>query len=293
MVTIAPGLLSAAELLTAHVRPRAEAVEERCRLDDVTATEISDAGFPAHFVPAVHGGRAGTFTELVRAVTELGEGCTSTAWCAALFAAHGRLASYLPERGRAAVWARGAQTRIAAAVVPPQGSAVAVSGGWQLSGRWTPASGVDHAQWILLASRTGDQHRIFAVPVRRCTILSTWDHVGLRGSGSNSVELDGVFVPSWSTMTLDDLARPHRDPDAARCHRVPFPLVAGLMFAAPALGAAQAAVADVVAALRQRSAAGPARPARVRRPRWRRPRPRCGVRGCCCSARQAAPTRER
>lgn len=209
-----------------------------------TAARITTAGFAAHFVPVEWGGAAGTFSELVNAVAAIAEGCTSTGWCATLFAAHGRLAAYLPLLGRKSLWAQSPDVRIAAAIIPAAGEAAPVDDGWELSGRWTLASGVDHADWVLLAAPTAGEHRIFAVPRENCTVLDSWHHVGLRGTGSNTVQVQGVYVPAAATMTLEHLARPHSDPESARCHLVPYPMVAALIFAAPLLGAARGALAE-------------------------------------------------
>lgn len=229
-------------------------LDEACRLTDRLADSLVENGFARHFVPSRWGGGAGTFTALLDAVSLLAETCASTAWCAALYAAHGRLAAYLPEDGQREVWGDGPDVCVAASVVPPQGSAVPADGGWRLTGRWRMASGVDQADWVLLASwapadghapADGDapdgsaEHRIFAVPRSEVKVLPTWHPVGLRGTGSNTVEAD-VLVPGRLSFALRDLGRVQ--PHAARCHTVPFPLVAALIFAAPVLGAAEGAL---------------------------------------------------
>ncbi|MFE0174094.1 acyl-CoA dehydrogenase family protein [Streptomyces sp. NPDC059002] len=236
----------------AHAAVAALAADDRAATDDrrslsAPLTEaLTAAGFPRHFVPVEHGGAAGTFGGLLDSVAGVGEACASTAWVAALYAAHGRLAAYLPRAGRDDLWRSGPDVRIAASVVPPRGEAVAEPDGWRLTGSWGLASGVDHADWVLLASRTPGEgeagHRIFAVPRERVTVTDTWHSVGLRGTGSNSVAVTDEFVPAHRTFTLADLGRVR--PDVARCHRVPYAMVAALMFAAPALGSAQGALRD-------------------------------------------------
>ncbi len=223
----------------------AAAADERRRLGAGVAAAIVDAGFARHFVPVRWGGSAGTFAGLLAGASAVAEACAAAGWCTALYAAHGRLASYLPEQGQRDLWADGPDVRIAASIVPAQGRAVAVAGGWRLDGEWGTASGVDHAEWVLLASLTagadgGQEHRIFAVPRTEIRVRDTWDSVGLRGSGSNSVRADGLLVPAHRSFTLDALLRPL--PDAARCHRVPYPMVAAPIFAAPVVGAARAAL---------------------------------------------------
>ncbi|MEV5144727.1 oxidoreductase [Streptomyces sp. NPDC052727] len=221
------------------------AQETRRRLTDDVVQAVTDAGFPRHFVPRRFGGRAGTFGELLTAATMLARTCAATAWCATLYAAHGRLASYLPEQGQRELWHSSPDARIAAAIVPPSGEANAEPDGWRLTGRWGFASGVDHADWVLLGSRTPgrndpERHRLFAVPRHEVTVTDTWHTLGMRGTGSNTVEAQGVLVPAHRTCTLADLLRPR--PGSARCHTVPYAMVGALMFALPVLGAAQGAL---------------------------------------------------
>lgn len=239
------GPREAFRLLTKLARHDAPDAEEQRVLTGQVAAALVDAGFPRHFVPARWGGTAGSFARLVADASAVAQACAATGWCAALFAAHGRLAAYLPEQGQRELWAQGPDVRIAASIVPPQGRATATADGWRLDGEWRTASGVDHAEWVLLASWTLGpdglrEHRLFAVPCAELTVRDTWDPVGLRGSGSNNVRADGVVVPVHRSFTLGALLGPL--PDAARCHRVPYPMVAGLIFAAPVLGAARAAL---------------------------------------------------
>ncbi|WP_327174066.1 oxidoreductase [Streptomyces sp. NBC_01335] len=230
--------------LAAAARRDAWGAEQRRRLGPEVAAALADAGFPRHFVPTRWRGTAGSFAGLLADASAAAENCAATGWCAALYAAHGRLAAYLPEQGQRDLWAQGPDVLIAASVVPPQGRAEAVSGGWRLDGQWRLASGVDHADWVLLASWTpgpgGPEHRIFAVPRAALSVQDTWFSVGLRGSGSNSVTAEGVVVPSHRSFPLSALLSAL--PGAARCHRVPYPMVAALIFAAPVLGAARAAL---------------------------------------------------
>ncbi|AXI77262.1 acyl-CoA dehydrogenase family protein [Peterkaempfera bronchialis] len=232
--------------LTALARTWAEDIEHQRRLTPGIADAITTAGFARHFVPKQWNGSAGSFAEAAEAAAVLGETCTSGAWCAALYAAHGRLAAYLPYEGQRELWAESPDIRIAAAIVPPSGETEVVADGWMLTGTWNLASGVDHAHWILLAAWVGEGAaracRIFAVPRARFEVADTWHSLGLRGTGSNTVRVERTFVPAHRTFTLGDLA--HTEPGRERCHSVPYLLVAGAQFVAPALGAARQALRD-------------------------------------------------
>jgi alkylation response protein AidB-like acyl-CoA dehydrogenase len=221
----------------------AEGERER-RLAPAAVAALVDAGFARHFVPREHGGAEGGFAELLDAAAAVAEGCASAAWCGALWAAHGRYAARLPAAGRRAVWGGGPDVKIAAALVPPAGSAEAVPGGWRLTGRWSYVSGVDHADWLLLAAPVtgGGGTRVFALPRAACTVADTWDPVGLRGTGSHTVVLPPTVVPEPRSAPLDALLAGDPSDGAARCHRLPAHAVGGMVFCAPALGTARRAL---------------------------------------------------
>ncbi|ARP71426.1 hypothetical protein LK07_18540 [Streptomyces pluripotens] len=247
MTTALPAPPLAPTAVTALAGQHAHTTEEIGRLHPDVVGALPAAGFARHFVPRRWGGRAGGFTELVNAVAAVGEACTSTAWCSALLAGHARLAAHLPEQAQAELWAHSPDTAIAAAVVPPAGQLTRTPGGWRLTGRWSWASGVEHADWILLATEEERPTRppacrILLLPRRDVRVHHTWDSVGLRGTGSHSVTVANAFVPEHRSCLRDTLLTGVPDADAAPCHRVPYPLVAALLFCAPGLGAARGAL---------------------------------------------------
>ncbi|MFF9312224.1 acyl-CoA dehydrogenase family protein [Streptomyces sp. NPDC014748] len=248
---LAPGAVTA--LAARHARTS----EVASRLHPEVASALPATGFARHFVPSRWGGRAGGFAELVSAVAAVGQGCASTAWCCALLAAHARLAAHLPERAQAELWSDSPDTAIAAAVVPPSGRLTPVPGGWRLTGRWSWASGVEHADWVLLAclDERPDQppaYRVLLLPRQDVRVLRTWDSVGLRATGSHTVAVEDAFVPEHRSCLRDVLLTGVPEADAAPCHRVPYTLVAPLLFCAPALGAARGALDAWTALVRER-----------------------------------------
>lgn len=234
------------------VRTRAVAAEHAAaadrdrRLDDSVVAAIKAAGFPGHFVAKEHGGAAGGYTEFVDSVLTVAEGCASAGWCASLFASHARLAGYLPEEGRADIWPDGATSLVGAAFVP-SGEVTPAEGGWTLSGRWKFVSGVDFADWVLIFARDTTAEppelRVFAVPAGEFEVEDTWFTSGMRGTGSRTVVLDGVFVPRRRTFRQKTMLDGAAETPDAPAHRVPFRLVNGLTMVTPAIGAARGALA--------------------------------------------------
>ncbi|MFF1448616.1 acyl-CoA dehydrogenase family protein [Streptomyces sp. NPDC058274] len=216
------------------------------RLADEVVAAITASGAAGHFVPRRWGGAEGTFGALLADVSALAEGCTSAAWCGMLWAAHGRYAAQLPERGQREVWGASPHVRIAAALMPPAGGAQPVKGGWRVHGTWACVSGIDFAEWVLVSApepyEDGRRIRVFAVPAREVTVEDTWDSTGLRGTGSHTVVIGDVFVPHHRSFLQADLIRGSEDPAGARCHTAPAQLAGGLLFCAPALGAARRAL---------------------------------------------------
>ena len=219
--------------------------EAQRRLDADVMKSVVDAGFARHFVPSRVGGTEGTFTELTRAVTVVGQACPATAWCASVIATIGRMAAYLPADGWAEVWSDGPDAVLVGGLTP-SGKAEPVVGGWRVSGRWAYISGVDFADWALvtalLPGSDRSAARVFAVPRRSFQVIDTWDTLGMHATGSNTVVADRVFVPATRSFAREDLFSGHATDSAAHAHTVPLPAVNGLTFAAPILGAAYGAL---------------------------------------------------
>ncbi len=239
---------------------------ERC-LAPEAMDALTRAGFSRHFVPRRWGGDERTFEELLTRAAAVGDACASAAWCAALYAAHGRFAAYLPYEGQRDLWAMSPDVRIAAGITPASGTAVRVGAGWRLRGEWSCVSGVGFADWLLLAAveQGADQRstasgadrkhvggdvpgsgpivRVFAVPAGDVRVCDSWHATGVRGTGSHTVVASGVPVPDHRSFPLTELLTGAPGAGRGRCHVVPAMLCAGLIFAASGQGAARHALA--------------------------------------------------
>lgn len=219
--------------------------ERRLHPDVVRA--VAEAGFGRHFVPVRWGGADGTFADLLAAVARVGEGCTSAAWVAALAATVPRMAAHLPRQGQAEVWSDGPDTLLVGALMP-LGRAERAAGGWRLTGTWSYVSGVDFSDWALVCARTAEDGvevpRYFALPREAYAIRDTWFTVGMRGTGSNTLSVDDVYVPDHRVCTRAAVLDGECPDAPADCTRVPLKAVNGLSFAAPVLGAAKGLLAE-------------------------------------------------
>jgi len=133
-------------------------------------------------------------------LTEVGRGCGSTSWVASLVNVCAWLAALFPERAQADIWASDPDAWIAGSLAP-NGEAVAVEGGWRVTGRWPWASGSLHAQWgacgIHMKNDRGEvvNFGLSLMPMRDLVVEDTWFMVGMKGTGSNTIVANDVFVP--------------------------------------------------------------------------------------------------
>ncbi|MDP5312631.1 hydrolase [Streptomyces poriferorum] len=252
-------LLDAVPAASSLAAQGADAADRDGRLAAETVAALTDAGFHRLFVPPGWGGFDGTFTTLVTTVAAVGEGCASAAWVAAVFANFGRLAGFLPQEGQRAIWGNGADARLSGAVAP-SGRALPAPGGWLLSGRWQYVSGASFSDWALLAGRAaeggGEQVRFFAVPRREYEITGTWSAPGMRGTGSDTVRVEGAFVAKELSFPRGPAAGGTSSP--YRRLAAPSAAVTPLCFVSPALGAASAALAAWAERLRGAGTSGKA-----------------------------------
>jgi alkylation response protein AidB-like acyl-CoA dehydrogenase len=228
---------------------RAPLAERERRLPAESIAELTAIGVFRSLTPRRYGGNQLATVAAYSALIELGRGCASTAWVATLFAAHGFLITAFDPRAQDDVWAAGPDALIASSIAPV-GEAKAVDGGFVVRGKWSFASGVDHATWIVLCAFVKDdrdaekppfQH-FFIIPAADYTIEDDWQVSGLCATGSKSVRLTDVFVPA------------HRADAVVRLMSRPLPWHAlfGLIFSAPAVGNALGMLDDFRAHLAAR-----------------------------------------
>ncbi|MFI9272607.1 acyl-CoA dehydrogenase family protein [Kitasatospora sp. NPDC052896] len=236
------GLAVAAEQVARLAGEHAVASEQARRLHPAVIDAIRAAGFARHFVPAEYGGTGGGTLDLAQALATVGRQCAAAAWSASIVAGLGRMVGFLPAAGRARVWQHGPDALVVGSLAPI-GRAVETADGWRLSGTWPSISVVDYSDWALFRAVIGGdpkRTRVFAVPRADYLVKDTWITIGMCGTGSNTVLVDDVLVPHELTFPGDDLLNGRPDAEQA-FHRVPLQAVNGLLFAAPALGAARGA----------------------------------------------------
>ena len=242
-------LVGRAAKLAPGFAERAARTEIDRRIPAESVADLAAAELPAALVPRRFGGHQLDLTTWLDATVEIGRGCAATAWCASLAMHYGLLVGMFPEPAQRVVWAGGPGTLLAAALFQREGAVTAEPDGYRVRGEFPYASGVGHAEWVIVgaAVRAGDgppDMRLLLIPPGRFGYRDDWHTVGMRGTGSNTIVVDDVFVPTAHTLAFRAKVRgttPGGDLHGGM-YRLPWSSYSGLTFLAPLLGAARGAL---------------------------------------------------
>jgi alkylation response protein AidB-like acyl-CoA dehydrogenase len=224
---------------------------ERYLADEVNAALV-DAGMFRLLTPKRLGGYEADLRTTVEVVSTLGEADGSVAWLVAVGTGASWLLGMVSSDAQDAVFGADPDARLAGAFTP--GVARRVDSGLRMTGRWANASGAHHATWAsITATVTGDDGQVVdavmgTVPVSELTLEDTWHTVGMRGTGSNTLVGEDVFVPWHMTMSIARLVSGTLAPPTTEAlYRQPLSGLATLPLVAPILGMGRAALDLVVA----------------------------------------------
>jgi len=255
-------VLARARKLMPVLRERALEAEQLRRMPDRTVADLIDSGLLRICQPARFGGSELGWDVLCESSIELGQGDGSQAWVANIYGEHAMFASLFDDEAQHEVWDPDPSTLICASIIPPGNKVEPVSGGFRLSGRWSFASGIHHARWIILGDGVaGDvkEARLFLLPISDYRIDDDWHTLGMSGTGSASVIVADAFVPSYRTVTMRDInagKAPGTRVNAAPLYRMPLLGFAQLALAAVPIGVAIGMVEDFKSFMRGRGGSG-------------------------------------
>lgn len=235
-----------ADAFAGRLAERARDAEAQRTLPPETVREAHDAGFFGMLAPVTAGGQGAGFGDFLDVVRRLSQGCASSGWTLSFLALHAWMLCKFGHEAQAELFRDGAMP-LAPAPLAPTGKALAVDGGYRVSGRWEWATGINHADWLLVNGLdTTTMEPIFcAMPIGKGEIEDVWHVSGMAATGSQAVVVRDVFVPAHMTLPARLMGAGASPGEALHPgSTLSYPLRAGLALAAatPALGAAEAAL---------------------------------------------------
>ncbi len=242
---------SAPAVIDAHfverIAERASITEELRRLPDETIAEARSSGLFELLLPARYGGTQAPFPAVLEPVRQLARGCTSTAWTLGFYALHNWMIALFGEQAQDEIFAGGAV--LAPAPLAPSGRGEPIDGGYRITGRWSWATGIMHADWVLVGVLLGSGSSMFpalaALPITDVTVADVWHTAGMRGTGSNDVIVDDVFVPAHRIVSVPKVYAgdsPGAAVHASDTYRWPIVSALALTACMPVLGTAERVV---------------------------------------------------
>jgi alkylation response protein AidB-like acyl-CoA dehydrogenase len=212
----APSVFDRATLLAAEFAARASLHDRDASFPFENFSQLSEAGLLALTVPAALGGLGAGALDAARVINILGKADPSTALVLSMhYIQHlvmarstrwpGRLARKLAREtveGVALINALRVEPDLGS---PARGGLPATIArrnetGWRLSGRKIYSTGAPILKWYAVWARTDEPTArvgLFLVPagLPGTHIVETWDHLGLRASGSHDIVFDDVVFP--------------------------------------------------------------------------------------------------
>ena len=189
-----------------------EEIEQGQRMPRALFEQMRDAGFYRMVIPRSLGGLQVDPLTYLRVAELLAEGAGSVGWNIANNGIGQLITLGLPDEGVQEIHGRGPSV-MAGTAVQGGGQAVAVDGGYRVSGHWTFGSGCQESAWMLGSfqildngqpRRRPDGGSLYwrgVFPRAEAEIVpGSWDVAGLRGTGSFDWTVKDVFLPERRTV---------------------------------------------------------------------------------------------
>ena len=192
-------LLARTDELVPRVAALAIETDARRAVPDELIDAMMDAELFATLAPRAYGGfelGLDTYSEIVRRISAASP---STGWVAAfLMGAAWRMLTFSRE-GQEEIYG-GRNYVLGAGSAQPITGVERADGGYRLTGRTGWNSGASHAEWftingLLIEDGRPPELMIFALPRHDVTIIDNWHIMGMQGTASCDIVVDGAFVP--------------------------------------------------------------------------------------------------
>jgi 3-hydroxy-9,10-secoandrosta-1,3,5(10)-triene-9,17-dione monooxygenase len=200
-------LIGRAKELAPTFAERAQKTEENRAPLDATIRDLIDSEVLATLTPEVYGGHELSIADMTDVVRIFSAACPSTGWVAAFYMGAAWRANLFGEKAQKEIFADKPYD-LGAGQAAPLREARRVPGGYLISGQTPWSSGSVHAEWIMFMGVVVDDGvpapTLFMVPREETEVLDTWYITGMRGTGSNDIRVEEVFVPEHRSASFLD-----------------------------------------------------------------------------------------
>lgn len=252
-------LLASARALVPELKAMSADIDRARMVPESVIARLQDAGLMGLARPAVYGGPEHEMKLMFEIGRILAEGNGSVAWVYCVTNSHDHLVGLYPKAVQDTYWA--SPRPLCASSYQPQGKVTPVEGGYRLTGQWGFSSGIDHCDWVVVGSLIFQEAGpprlgLFMLERSEYEIVDDWYVMGLAGTGSKTVAVNDLFVPSERVLDNADVVNartPGAELHANPLYHASIWVLFGFSILAPATGIARAAYDDTVAAMREKA----------------------------------------
>lgn len=245
-----------AAALGEYVRVCAAQGEELRRLPDETIARFVSSDLMRMNQARRWGGSELGAEAVIELVSAVAEGDGASGWVFGLFASHFWLGSMFSLPAQQDMWGEDPSALMSSSFVAVQSACEQVADGYRVSGRWPFSSGSDYGAWALVGITIGPPDdgaspisRWCLIPRSDYQVEDTWQTCALRGTGSNTIVIEGAFVPEYRTVdpkaVMSGVA-PGAQANPSALFRLPLAMAFSGYLAAVAAGVAARAVSEFV-----------------------------------------------
>jgi len=202
--------LDAARKLAPMIRSCADQIEAERELPRLLFEALADAGLFLLALPRALGGAEIDLPTYVQVLEEIGKADASTGWIVNQCSIFATYAARMPRDVARLIWIDTPRSIVANTPLPTA-QAIAVPGGYRVTGRMGFSTGCRHASWFAARARIFEngqlrlqdnqpEQRYLFVPAAEAELLDTWHVRGMRGTGTHHFAVNDVFVPAERTV---------------------------------------------------------------------------------------------
>ena len=168
---------------------------------------MAEAGLFRLKLPAKYGGAETDHVTYYSVIEEVSRVESSAGWLVMIANESVSAAGYLPAKAADEIFDGHPNIILAGGIKSRHDDVRAVDGGYRVQGQWALASGCPEATWLAVLATVKTENgprlgpggrpelRLFFLPRADCTILDTWDALGLRATASHDFLVGDAFVP--------------------------------------------------------------------------------------------------
>ncbi len=250
LCTLRESLVAEARTIGPMLANHAEFADKELRLADPVIDELTGRRLFRLWQPRRYDGLEIDVSSQIEITAELATHCPSAGWVTALYAACSFFASLYSSEAQDEVFGADPDARVCG-VLAPSATVRKVSGGIKVDGIWAYASGSEHATWATLGAPLADGTdgtTLLLIPMGELNIERTWDPTGMRGTASNTLRGEDVFVPEHRVLPFfcangAIAGRTETEHKDEALFRTPLGGIASACIIGPLLGMAKAALA--------------------------------------------------